>query len=42
VLDIDPATIVAKGRLQPGKMFLVDTERGEIRSDAEVKAELAA
>src|SRR5205823_4320778 len=31
----------AKGRLQPGKMFLVDTARGEIRSDAEVKAELA-
>jgi glutamate synthase (NADPH) large chain len=42
VLDLDPATIVAKGRLQPGRMFLVDTERGEIRSDAEVKAELAA
>ncbi|MGH8959741.1 MAG: glutamate synthase large subunit [Jatrophihabitantaceae bacterium] len=42
VLDLDPATIVAKGRLQPGKMFLVDTERGEIRSDAEVKNELAA
>ncbi|MEO8888984.1 MAG: glutamate synthase central domain-containing protein, partial [Jatrophihabitantaceae bacterium] len=42
VLDIDPATIVAKGRLQPGKMFLVDTARGEIRSDAEVKSELAA
>jgi glutamate synthase (NADPH/NADH) large chain len=42
VLDLDPATIVAKGRLQPGKMFLVDTARHEIRSDAEVKAELAA
>jgi glutamate synthase (NADPH/NADH) large chain len=42
VLDIDPATIVAKGRLQPGKMFLVDTARHEIRSDADVKAELAA
>jgi glutamate synthase (NADPH/NADH) large chain len=42
VLDLDPATVVAKGRLQPGRMFLVDTERGEIRSDDEVKAELAA
>jgi glutamate synthase (NADPH/NADH) large chain len=42
VLDLDPATIVAKGRLQPGKMFLVDIARGEIRSDADVKAELAA
>jgi glutamate synthase (NADPH/NADH) large chain len=41
VLDLDPATIVAKGRLQPGKMFLVDTVRGEILSDAEVKASLA-
>ncbi len=42
VLDVDPADVVAKGRLQPGRMFLVDTERGEIRSDADVKAELAA
>jgi glutamate synthase (NADPH/NADH) large chain len=42
VLDIDPSRVVAKGRLQPGKMFLVDIARGEIRSDTEVKAELAA
>jgi glutamate synthase (NADPH/NADH) large chain len=42
VLDLDPATVVAKGRLQPGRMFLVDTARGEIRSDDEIKAELAA
>ncbi len=42
VLDLDPATVVAKGRLQPGRMFLVDTERGEIRSDDEMKSELAA
>src|ERR1700710_2520111 len=41
-LDINPADIEAKGRLQPGRMFLVDTERGEIRSDDDVKAELAA
>jgi glutamate synthase (NADPH/NADH) large chain len=42
VLDIDPATVVRKGRLQPGRMFLVDTERGRIIDDDEVKAELAA
>jgi glutamate synthase (NADPH/NADH) large chain len=42
VLDLDPATVVAKGRLQPGRMFLVDTERGRIVHDDEVKAELAA
>ena len=41
VLDIAPSDIVAKGRLQPGRMFLVDTERGEIRSDEDVKTELA-
>ena len=41
VLDIDPANVVAKGRLRPGRMFLVDTARGEIRSDDEIKAELA-
>jgi glutamate synthase (NADPH) large chain len=42
VLDLDPATVVAKGRLQPGKMFLVDTAAGRIISDDEIKAELAA
>ncbi|WP_328479001.1 glutamate synthase large subunit [Actinoplanes sp. NBC_00393] len=42
VIDLDPATVVAKGRLQPGKMFLVDTEAGRIVHDAEIKAELAA
>jgi glutamate synthase (NADPH) large chain len=42
VLEVDPDTIVAKGRLQPGKMFLVDIARGEIRHDSDVKAELAA
>ncbi|WP_375501256.1 glutamate synthase large subunit, partial [uncultured Jatrophihabitans sp.] len=42
VLDVNPATIVAKGRLQPGRMFLVDTELGVIRSDEEFKNELAA
>ncbi|MGC4895949.1 glutamate synthase large subunit [Micromonospora sp. DT31] len=42
VLDLDPATVVAKGRLQPGKMFLVDTVNGRIVSDDEIKTELAA
>ncbi|SCF41945.1 glutamate synthase large subunit [Micromonospora mirobrigensis] len=42
VLDLDPATVVAKGRLQPGRMFLVDTVNGRIVSDEEIKAELAA
>ncbi len=42
VLDFAPSEVIAKGRLQPGRMFLVDTERGEIRSDDDLKAELAA
>ncbi len=42
VLDLDPASIVRKGRLQPGLMFLVDTAAGRIIEDDEVKAELAA
>jgi glutamate synthase (NADPH) large chain len=42
VLDIDPATVVRKGRLQPGRIFLVDTGAGRIVEDEEVKAELAA
>ncbi|WP_328644340.1 glutamate synthase large subunit [Amycolatopsis sp. NBC_00348] len=41
VLDIDPATIVRKGRLEPGRMFLVDTEAGRIVEDEEIKGELA-
>jgi glutamate synthase (NADPH/NADH) large chain len=42
VLDLDPATIVRKGRLQPGRMFLVDTEEHRIIEDEEVKSQLAA
>ncbi|WP_141013759.1 glutamate synthase large subunit [Nocardioides sambongensis] len=42
VLDLDPATVVRKGRLQPGRMFLVDTEEHRIIEDEEVKSELAA
>jgi glutamate synthase (NADPH) large chain len=41
VLDLDPATVTAKGRLQPGKMFLVDTAAGRIIEDDEIKADLA-
>ncbi|MBO2449766.1 glutamate synthase large subunit [Actinomadura barringtoniae] len=42
VLDIPADKVVRKGRLQPGKIFLVDTEAGRIVEDDEVKAELAA
>jgi glutamate synthase (NADPH/NADH) large chain len=42
VLDIDPARVVRKGRLQPGRMFLVDTAQGRIVDDDEIKAQLAA
>jgi glutamate synthase (NADPH) large chain len=42
VLDIDPATVVRKGRLQPGRIFLADTAAGRIVEDEEVKATLAA
>ncbi len=41
VLELDPATVVKKGRLEPGKMFLVDTTQGRIVGDDEIKAELA-
>src|SRR2546421_8320989 len=41
VLDVDPAKVVRKGRLQPGRMFLVDTTKGLIVEDEEIKAELA-
>ena len=42
VLDLDPAKVVRRLRLQPGRMFLVDTAQGRIVSDEEVKSELAA
>jgi glutamate synthase domain-containing protein 2/glutamate synthase domain-containing protein 1/glutamate synthase domain-containing protein 3 len=41
VLEADPAEVVRKGRLQPGKLFLVDVEEGRIIPDAEVKHEVA-
>ncbi|MEN9706765.1 MAG: hypothetical protein RIS31_331 [Actinomycetota bacterium] len=42
VADIDPAKVVQKGRLQPGKMFLVDTAAGRLIDDDEIKAQIAA
>ncbi len=42
VLDVPPEQIVAKGRLQPGKMFVVDTAEGRIVADEEIKREIAA
>lgn len=41
VLDIEPENIARKGRLQPGKMFLVDIEAGRIIEDEEIKDSLA-
>jgi glutamate synthase (NADPH/NADH) large chain len=41
VLDIEPARVVRRGRLQPGRIFLADTADGRIVEDEEVKAELA-
>ena len=42
VLDIAPERVVRKGRLQPGRMFLVDTAKGRLVEDEEIKAELAS
>src|SRR3954454_20195878 len=42
VLDIDPATVTEKGRLEPGRIFLVDVDAHRIITDAEVKNALAA
>jgi glutamate synthase (NADPH) large chain len=42
VLDIPPENILEKGRLQPGRMFLVDTSQGRIIGDDEIKREMAA
>ncbi|MFY7841416.1 MAG: glutamate synthase large subunit [Actinomycetes bacterium] len=41
VLPIDQAKVIRKGRLQPGKMFLVDTDNGKIIEDEEIKDSLA-
>jgi len=41
VLDLAPERVVRRGRLQPGRMFLVDTAAGRIIGDEEIKGELA-
>ncbi|MFN5985473.1 MAG: hypothetical protein ACK42B_01175, partial [Chitinophagaceae bacterium] len=41
-LPIDQATIIEKGRLQPGKMFVVDMEAGRIISDDELKQSICS
>jgi len=40
VVDIDPAKIVKKGRLEPGRMFLINLEEGRIIEDGEIKGAL--
>ncbi len=42
VMELDPAEVVRKGRLEPGRMFLVDTAQGRIVADEEIKETLAA
>jgi len=42
VLDVPPERVVQKGRLQPGRMFLVDTEEGRIVADEEIKQKISA
>jgi glutamate synthase (NADPH/NADH) large chain/glutamate synthase (ferredoxin) len=42
VLVEDPVDIVAKGRLEPGKMFLIDLAKGRIVEDEEIKSEMAS
>ncbi|MCQ2162570.1 MAG: glutamate synthase large subunit, partial [Bacteroidales bacterium] len=42
VMDFEPGEIVSKGRLQPGKILLVDTQEGKIYYDGEIKEKLAS
>ncbi|MFT5482787.1 MAG: glutamate synthase (NADPH/NADH) large chain [Halieaceae bacterium] len=42
VVDVEPANVKAKGRLQPGKMFLLNFEQGRLITDEELKSEFAA
>ncbi len=42
VLNIDPADIAVSGRLEPGKMFYIDTDEGRIVNDEEVKATMSS
>jgi glutamate synthase (NADPH/NADH) len=42
VIDIDPSKVLTKGRLQPGRMLLVDTKEGRIVDDRELKQKVAS
>ncbi|MCP4000741.1 MAG: glutamate synthase large subunit [Gammaproteobacteria bacterium] len=42
VVPVDPANVKFKGRLEPGRMFLVDFEKGELISDEDLKGEFAS
>ena len=42
VMDFDPSEVAEKGRLQPGKILLIDTQEGRIYYDGEIKERLAA
>ncbi|MEO8885889.1 MAG: glutamate synthase large subunit, partial [Mucilaginibacter sp.] len=42
VLKIDEKTVLRKGRLQPGKMLLIDTEHGKVITDEEIKQQIAS
>ena len=41
VMDFEPSDVVSKGRLQPGKILLIDTQEGQIYYDGEIKEKLA-
>ena len=41
VMDFEPSEVVSKGRLQPGKILLIDTQEGKIYYDGEIKEQLA-
>ena len=41
VMDFEPSDVVSKGRLQPGKILLIDTQEGKIYYDGEIKEQLA-
>ena len=42
VPSVNPRNVVSKGRLQPGKMFLIDFEQGKLISDEEIKKDVAS
>lgn len=42
VVDVDPAKVIEKGRLQPGRMFLIDFTNGRMIPDNEIKQEIAS